>query len=241
MIAPEWISPTEWFNALEGIDFVLIVAIAIAFGAFIYGIKRITEMGLVGKKRTWRVLGILFGSLVFLYLLYNLDKIDPGNWAQISLLAGLVGVTVLYAVTTFTQANASAKMAEEMKDTRFATLRPIINIVWVGANKRNGKISASFSNVGPGPALNLKCYLTHKKYKFKFKHDRYTVLDREKSQMIDLPSENFDFKEWEGFAINCDYESVYGESFRSIFKFQNEEERRLKIIQTKNRSNNAKS
>jgi hypothetical protein len=156
MIAIEWIRPEDWFNALEGIDFVLIVAILLALVAFIYGICRITEMGLVGKKLLWRVTGIPFGFLIFFYLLYNLDNIEAGHWVEISLLAGLVGVTVLYASTTFTQAKASAKMAEAMTKPM---LIPHLKITSDFDKERYVIFSAGVHNDGNGPAYDIEFWL----------------------------------------------------------------------------------
>ena len=60
--------------------------------------------GLVGKRRI-RVFGILFGSLVVVYLFYNLYNIQPNGWVEISLLVGLVAATGALALYAAGQAD----------------------------------------------------------------------------------------------------------------------------------------
>lgn len=130
----------------------------------------------------------------------------------------LVMVTIIYAKRT-------AEIADETKKARFAALRPIVVIAWVGSDSK--EITASFKNIGPGPALNLECYLTHDNFSFKYKHDKYSVLEVGESHQISFPSESFEFQQWTSFVINCDYESVYKKPMRSVLKFTTQEERSL--------------
>ena len=115
-----------WFNALEGIDIVLIVAILLFFMGYLYILLRIIPTlefvgGRVGKRNI-QVFGTLLGSLVVFYLLWNLHGILPNKWVEISLLAGLVAVTSGLAVYAAGQAYASVKMARERREQR----RPIV-------------------------------------------------------------------------------------------------------------------
>jgi hypothetical protein len=158
---------------------------------------------------------------------------------NVVVLAVLVSVTYWYAKQTNAiaeatrrQADASMQMAEEMKAARFAALRPIIAIRWVGS--RPGKeISISFTNIGSGPGLNLSFYLTHPKCRFEFKHDRYTVIGVGEKYRIDFPAESFDFKDWAGLGINCDYQDVYNQHFRSILSHESEQQRLLVVSELK--------
>ncbi len=166
-----------WFNALEGIDIVLIVAILLFFMGYLYILLRIIPtLEFVGRrvgKRKIQVFGTLLGSLVVFYLLWNLHGILPNKWVEISLLAGLVAVTSGLAVYAAAQAYASVKMAEEMRDTRYDALRPIIDIVDAilepkematrAYNAREGifpqYLPCRLRNVGVGPAIEVYSFI----------------------------------------------------------------------------------
>ena len=157
---------------------------------------------------------------------------------EITILFALVLVTIIYANRTSAiakvtkqQADASVKMAEEMRDARFAALKPIVAIDWI-AGERGQAITPYFKNIGKGPALNVKCYCTHTRFTFNDKQERTTLEDGKREQ-ITLLTEEFDFQDWTGFAINCDYQSSYGENFRSILRFKTEQERNLGISDLK--------
>ena len=157
---------------------------------------------------------------------------------QIILMGLLVVITGIYAWRTFAisnatreQADASVKMARETRDARFAALKPIVSIDWI-SGQRGRAFSPYFNNIGLGPALNVKFYCTHTSFEFKSKQDR-TTLEAGKREHITLLSEDFDFKDWAGFAFNCDYQSIYGENFRSILVFKTEQERNLEISELK--------
>ena len=177
----------------------------------------------------------------FLFITHTIDMEQALN---LILLFLLVFVTTIYAKRTAeiaketrTQADASLKMAKETRDARFAALKPIVRIGWIGS-KRGEAIDVSFKNIGLGPALNLVCYLTHSGHSFKFKHDKYVAMEVGEKGDILFPTEDFDFMEWDKLAINCDYRSVYGQSFRSALKFNTEEERYLEIVETIGRDDN---
>jgi len=154
-----------WFNALEGIDIVLIVAILLFFVGYLYILLRIIPTlefvgGRVGKRNI-QVFGTLLGSLVVFYLLWNLHGILPNKWVEISLLAGLVAVTSGLAVYAAAQAYASVKMAREMREQR----RPIVVPEVVPFEVETPKIHETdytrddifkVRNVGNGPAIELR-------------------------------------------------------------------------------------
>ncbi len=121
----------EWFDALQWIHIVLIVAVLLLFVGYIYLIKKVTQLQYVGGfigKRKIRVFGILFGSLVVFYLFYNLHKLQPNEWVEISLLAGLVAATGALALYAAGQAHTSVEMAEEIKKQRYNAIRPVLDI-----------------------------------------------------------------------------------------------------------------
>ena len=155
------------------------------------------------------------------------------DYIQIALMAILVGTTIFYAYqakkasdSAEASAEASVKMAKEMRNAR----SPFITMQWGTADRNNKIISANLENEGFGPALNLKCYLTHKELDFNYKFGGYTTFKVGQKYQLSLPSENFDFKAWNGLSINCDYGSILGDKFRSILRCESEENRSLEII-----------
>jgi hypothetical protein len=68
------------------------------------------------------------------------------------------------------------------------------------------------------------------KFDFNYKFCGYSTFDVRQRYTLTLPSETFDFKAWNGLAINCDYESIFGEKFRSILKCESQENRSMQII-----------
>ena len=176
---------------------------------------------------------IFFGVMIAItiFAIWQADFLQYyGSVVQAWVTIILVLLTAVYVYRTAQQASASMKLAKETTDARFAALRPIVRIHWIGS-KRNAEITVSFKNMGLGPALNLVCYLTHSKYSFRFKHDKYIATEVGESHNITFPTEAFDFVEWDKLAINCDYKSVYGQPFRSSLKFNTEDERYLEIIE----------
>lgn len=159
----------EWFNALQWIHIVLIVAILLLFVGYIYLLRKITQLqyvgGLVGKRKM-RVFGILFGSLVVFYLFYNLHKLQPNEWVEISLLAGLVAATSGLAVYAAAQAYTSAKTVEEMRNQRYTeslpllvpTIPPILAVekLPLDAMQSGNTVKVVWRNVGKGVAINSR-------------------------------------------------------------------------------------
>ena len=211
---------------MAGIDIlaiILIIAFILAYILLLYAMIRVGTRGTLGWITT--VVGALIGLLLIVYLIANITNIVPADWAQILILLGLVAVTGMYALSTRKQADASMKMAEEMRNAR----SPSITMQWGSADPNNRKISANLQNEGSGPALNLKCYLTHKGLVFNYKFGGYTTFKVGQKYSLSLPSENFDFKAWNGLAINCDYESVLGQKFCSVLRCESQENRSLEI------------
>jgi len=97
------------------------------------------------------------------------------DWIQAISMLILVVVTGIYAWRTHViskatreQADASVKMAEEMRDTRYAALRPIIDFRWRDSESRSGgalgigargevpsELHGHLYNIGVGPAIDL--------------------------------------------------------------------------------------
>jgi len=153
----------------------------------------------------------------------------------------LVVVTAIYAwrthviaKATMKQADASMRMAEEMRNAR----SPFITIKWGIVDRNKKEISVNIKNEELGPALNLEWYLTHNKFTFKHKSPNvYPIFEVGQSYPLSLPSENFDFESWPGLAINCDYESGFGEKFSSILMHELKEKRIFERIKLYGGSN----
>ena len=103
---------------------VLIVAISFLLIVFLFAVWLVGLQGLIrsGWVLPARILVTIFSLLVVTYLLWNLQNIQAHYWVLISLYVGLVGVTVVYALSTARQAEASVKMVEEI--TGFEILAP---------------------------------------------------------------------------------------------------------------------
>ena len=176
------------------------------------------------KKENYLAIAIFI--MIVVVAVWAASRPDLAPVFNLVLLAGLIAVTTIYAYSTMQIARASKEQANEMKNAR----SPSITMQWGSADPNNRKISANLENEGFGPALNLKCYLTHKELDFNYKFSGYTTFKVGQKYSLSLPSENFDFKAWNGLSINCDYESILGGKFRSILRCESEENRSLEII-----------
>lgn len=198
MTGLEWITLKEWFDALEGIHLVLIVAILLLFMGYIYLLIKNTQLEFVGRlvgKWTIRIWGILFGSIAVFYLLYNIDSMLPYNWMDISLLVGLVAVTCVYALYTARQAAASVEMAEEMRSQRIIASRPVI----IQKAQQKKVVQATITtdyfshfeiyNAGNGPAIEPEIFLLDENKSPVFLEDEITYLRTGDAPVKLLPAE----------------------------------------------------
>jgi len=96
------------------VAWVLVAGIAICLILCLTAVVKAWKEGFSVKWIAVFVLGL--GGLFLIYLGYNLNKIEPADQAIIMLTAGLVAVTGLYALSAARQADASVKMAEEMRE-----------------------------------------------------------------------------------------------------------------------------
>lgn len=113
----------------------------------------------------------ILGLILIVYGAANRGCIAPGDWMQIMLLLTLVVVTGFYAWFTYIQANASMKMAEEMKQQRLDSKRPILAIddsftFNIAEDNTIALDHIRFKNEGVGPALNVRCTLTYPDHSF---------------------------------------------------------------------------
>lgn len=167
---------------------------------------------------------IIFGAAeLIVLLLFVVPMTSLEQHILVFFTGTLAVVTAFYAWQTKQQAHANLEMAKEMKDARLAAQRPIVNIRSMGSTSK--EVTAKFQNIGTGPALNIRRYLTHPRLHFTFTHDRHTVMKvGDEEGQINFPVEGFDGQDWLGFAINCDYEDVYKQRFRSILRSDRKEQ-----------------
>ena len=128
---------------------------------------------MVKQKIAMKGLGVPIGGLIGLVVIvvaFMFKLLGLAECIQILIMLGLVFVTAQYAKSAAEQTGASRKMAEEMQESRFASLQPIIVM---GRTIEQGPIKDAriiveqtiisdrtwLCNVGPGPALNLHFFL----------------------------------------------------------------------------------
>jgi len=147
----------------------LIAMTLLAFTLCIFALRRAIKAAFVSKRSG--VFLVALGAILIAYLFYNLRWIEPADWAQLLLVVGLVTATSIYALSAVGQADASVKMAEEMKEQRLSEAQPYILLRLArGLVQRDetepGKqppteFQVIIRNVGKGPAINLQAALRH--------------------------------------------------------------------------------
>ena len=130
------------------------------------------------------------------------------------LLAGLIGVTTVYAYSTIQQAAASAKMAQEMKEQSVIASRPVIIQTAIGGNHLGKGYSDEFEiyNAGNGPAIALEIILLDKDEKL-FGTERRTFL-RAGDQPTVLHPYHYNIIGHAGSTcyLLCRYQSIFSRS-----------------------------
>ncbi len=141
---------------------VLIVAIGLSITLSIVVLLKSIREGFTRKRTATFVLAL--GLLFIVYLAYNAQEIHPADMVQIMLVIGLVAVTGVYALFTARQADASEKMAEEMRQQRLDEVRPYLllklqdgSFSWDTESNMpvDGKFTVTIFNAGKGPATGL--------------------------------------------------------------------------------------
>lgn len=163
------------------------------------------------------VMGLLFLTL----LVFQGQELGAADWAQALLMIGLVLVTALYASSAEKQANASAKMAEEMRNARYDALRPIIDIVNMQqmpielarqayAKEPPKELTCKLCNVGVGPAIDVYSFVYHDSGE-RQRHDFHTIaIGKEKGpERLSVAQKD---NRW--FLVAY-YKDVYGRCFES--------------------------
>lgn len=100
---------------------------------------------------------LMLGYIFFIYILFSASEIKRADWAQILLMIGLVIITAVYASSTH-------KMAEEMREQRVMSSRPVIIQKAIPTAVTGSGFSDQFEiyNAGNGPAIELEILLLDK-------------------------------------------------------------------------------
>ena len=197
-----------------GIDILAVILIAvflIALGFYAYSLIIAALRGTIGWIAVASTSTI--GLLLVIYLSLNIDKIAPAEWAQVFILLGLVGVTGYYALSANKQANASIKMAEEMKEQRVVASRPLIvqkalyyKDIWEGST-RDYLSHFEISKVGRSPAIELEISFMDAEGR---KHSiRQTFLRPDDPPIKFRPSNIASLPESKTYYIISEYGSIY--------------------------------
>lgn len=138
---------------IEILAIILIIVVAIIYAFMLYAVSKVANKGAIN----WAAICVmaLIGLLFILYLSFNLESINPADWAQIILMFGLVAVTGMYAWST-------RQMAEEMKEQKIIESRPVIiqkvETIEVIPSERSTDYFEIY-NAGNGPAIEVEISL----------------------------------------------------------------------------------
>jgi len=187
-----------------------------------------TRKGFTTGRLQFLILSL--GAIFVIYLSINFDKIPPADWAQIMLTGGLVTITGLYTIATQKQAEASIKMAEEMREQRYDTVRPVIDIVTMGLSSlelaklayaaKEGKLPkdlpCKLRNVGVGPAIEVYSFIEDAKgetCRWDFGSIPVAIGEEEMGHTLEMPLSLQ--QRGEHKALVAYYKDVYGRWFES--------------------------
>jgi len=149
-------------------------------------------------------------------------KVQPADWIQIILTAGLVGITAFYATETRRQALASVKSVEKIQEQTLIQSRPVVIQkvekiyalnTYPGVSENNTTIMRSeyFSNfvimnVGNGPAIELEIsFLSNDKRPLVSHRETYLKPDQEY-----IPKDmNFTSFEKGNYYLVCEYHIAF--------------------------------
>jgi hypothetical protein len=148
------------------------------------------------------------------------------------LYAGLIVVTMVYAYysmeiarETRRQAEASVKMAKEMENQRYGSVRPVLNILvkplptvelakMAYTEKEQLKLPEALIcellNVGIGPAIDVYYFTIYANVKFRQELGVLKVQDKSPEVLVCIEKRN------ENYFLVVNYSDMYGRKFESI-------------------------
>ncbi len=203
------------------LEWTLIVGIVLSLALCTVALIRAFKEGFTRRWIAVLVLGL--GFLFIIYVAYNSDKIEPAAQAQIMLMVGLLAVTGVYALSAARQADASVKMAKEMREQRYDSVRPVVDIrrkvvesrqlnEALAAREENFQygLSCVLHNVGLGPAIDMYSFIQVSEAE-RQRYDFGTLAIGEKTLPADLSLNHNDNQT----ALITYYKDVYGRTFKS--------------------------
>ncbi len=167
---------------------------------------------------------ILFALLIITIIVGIIEMIQ-GNGLLVSAITtfALIIVTALYGWHTRKMANSSEKGLGIAINSMMNGHTPVIKLVAVPLIDLSGMtgIKLTFKNVGPGPALNLRCWIQHDELP-------HLSSDANKSTNIALGTDEDGNYSWpsslrlpdfhNGFTVIAQYNDIYGRRFESILE-----------------------
>ena len=160
------------------------------------------------------------------------------DWIQAISMVVLVIVTIIYAWRTHVISKATREQAEEMKDARYDTVRPVIDIrreprdedklpeAYAGKSGDTSRgLMCVFRNIGLGPAIDIHSFVQNpfvqnssdRRQRFEFG----TLATGEKSVLTMSLSLEHDGRK----ALVAYYNDVYGRAFESSREVRPDEEK----------------
>jgi len=144
------------------------ITLAITIIVLIYFVFMIIQT--IRKRRRFvsqlNVILLILGLMFLIFLTYHASEIEGADWGQIILTLGLVIVTAVYASSTEKQADASVKMAREMKEQRYSENLPLLvptipdilpsEKLFYEAIASGVGVKVIWCNVGKGVAINSR-------------------------------------------------------------------------------------
>jgi len=195
-----------------------IVAIVILFTLYIVGLIKSSRAGSTGRWAAIPALTLAFLLCVFLVLKGR--EIGPADWAQIVLLFGLVLVTGVYALSAYRQADASVKMAEEMREQRVKTSQPLLiqksvheKDIWEGSTKDYFS-HFEISNAGDIPAIEVESSLMDNEGN-RSHSIRQTFLRNNDPPIKFRPSNITNLEETKTYYIVCEYQNIFSHGLKN--------------------------
>jgi len=166
---------------------------------------------------------LIIGLLFLLLLVFRGQELGVADWAQTLLMIGLVLVTAFYASSAEKQADASMKMAEEMKEQRVTASRPVVvqkavheKDIYEGSTKDYFSHFEAY-NKGNGPAIEVEISLVDS--------DKRTSIDSHRKSFLGAGEPPIEFRPTSLAArrenstcyLVCEYQSILSSGPRKMW------------------------
>ena len=204
-------------------QYIQIIAVVIVFAIYIYGLFKVIKItrGSSPNKNKWNIVnGFTLATLFLIYLILNTYAIEPKDFALIMLTFGLVLATTLYAISAAKQADASVKMAEEMRQQRIMTSQPRLiqksvheKDIWEGSTKDYFSHFEIF-NVGNIPAIEVESSLMDSEGN-RSHSIRQTFLTNNDPPIKFRPSNMTNLEETKTYYIVCEYQNIFSHGLKN--------------------------